>query len=85
MAVCLVQNGDHVGHVGREGTQVLLNALLVSDIGKYFLKNSQFRTVKGRNVQARLSHQGKQTDGFNRNGLTAGVRSCHNQQIEIFS
>ena len=62
--ICLPQNGHNVRHVGREGTETLLNALLVSNVGKYIVKDSQLRAVKGRNVEARLSHESKQAHSF---------------------
>ena len=42
-----------------EGTEALLNALLIADIGIYFFVNPQMGVVKGRNVKACLSHEGK--------------------------
>ena len=46
-------------HMTREGRQTLLDALLIADIGIYFFVNPQMGVVKGRNVKACLSHEGK--------------------------
>ena len=62
--ISLFDKGNHVGHMGGEGTERLLDTLLVSDIRIDFLKNRQFGTVKCRNVKTCLSHQGKKTDRF---------------------
>lgn len=42
-----------------EGTEALLNTLLVSDVGKHLFKDSQLRSVKRRYMEACLPHQGK--------------------------
>ena len=42
--------------MGGEGTEALLDTLLVADICENIFINSQFRMVKGRNVKAGLSH-----------------------------
>ena len=59
IAVRLLQDGNNVGHVGGEGTEALLNTLLVSDVGKHLFKDSQLRSVKRRYMEACLPHQGK--------------------------
>ena len=43
----------------REGTEALLDTLLISDIGIYIFKNCQFRTVQRRDMKSFLTHQGK--------------------------
>lgn len=45
-----------MGHMGREGTQGLLDALLVSDIGENLVENGKLRVVEGRNVKTCLAH-----------------------------
>ena len=42
--------------MGREGTQVLFNTLLISNIGKYVCKNGQLTVIVCRNVKPCLSH-----------------------------
>ena len=81
----LIQNGNNVGHVGGKGTEALLNALLIADIGKYFFKNSQLRTVGGGNMKPALSHDGKQADGLQRYGFSAGIGAGDHQKVKIFS
>lgn len=71
--------------MGREGTQGLLDALLVSDIGENFVENGKLRVVEGRNVKTCLAHQGEKADSFQGNGLTSGVRSGDDQKAEILS
>ena len=63
-AVCLSQNMDNICHVGREGTEALFNALLITNVCKYFFKNRQLRAVKGWNMKTCLSHKGKKADCF---------------------
>ena len=38
-AVSLFQDGDDVRHVGGKGTEALLDALFVTDVGKNLFKN----------------------------------------------
>ena len=71
--------------MGREGTQRLFNALLVSDIRIDFIKDGKRAAVQSRNVKAGLSHQREQTYGLQRNGFTAGVRSRDDQQVKILA
>ena len=59
-----LQDGNNAGHMGGEGTEALLNALLIANICKYFRKNRKLATVQCRNMKAGLSHEGKQSDGF---------------------
>ena len=37
----LIQDADNIGHVGTKGRQVLLNGLLISDVGIDGIKNAQ--------------------------------------------
>ena len=62
--IYIMQERDNICHMRREGTQALLNALLISDICIDLFKHCQFRTVSGRDVKAGLSHQGKKSYGF---------------------
>ena len=41
IAVCLVEGGNHIRHVGGEGTQRLLDALLITDIGVNLVENGR--------------------------------------------
>lgn len=40
----------------------MLDALLITDIREYLVKNGKLGSVKRRDLQTGLSHQGKQTD-----------------------
>ena len=57
-----VQDPYNVGHVGREGTEALLDALFVSDVCKNLIKDSQLRSFPGGNVKSCLSHKGKEAN-----------------------
>ena len=76
---------NDVRHVPAEGGKALLNALLVSDVGKHLLENRQFRAHVRRNLQARLGHQRKKPHRLQRHGLAARVRSGHDQRREFLS
>ena len=71
--------------MGGEGTETLLNALLISDIGKDLVKYGQLRLVKRRNMKTGLSHQGEKSHSLQRNGFTTGIWSGDNQKLEFFS
>ena len=66
-----------------EGTQGLFNALLISDISINLAEKCKFGTIQRRDMETRLSHQGKKTYGFQRNGFTTGVWSGDNQEVKI--
>ena len=42
----------HIGHVGGEGTEALLNALFIPDIRVNFLENAETGIIKGRYMKA---------------------------------
>ena len=67
----------------RKGAEALLDALLVADIGEDFFKDGYLRMLFRRNVQACLRHQCEQTDGLERDGLTAGVRAGNHDYKEL--
>ena len=60
----LIPEGHNVCHMGGEGTEALLNTLLIPDIREDLCKKQKARAVKGGNVQAGLSHKGKQPQRF---------------------
>ena len=47
---------SNIGHVGGEGTQALLNALLVPDVREHILKHGQLGAVEGGDVKLSLIH-----------------------------
>ena len=53
-----------VGHMGGEGTETLLDTLLITDVRIDIIKNSQFGSILCRNMQTSLSHQGEQANRF---------------------
>ena len=59
--------------------------MFVSDICVNFPENTEPGVVEGRNMKTRLSHKGKKSHGFQRNGLTAGVGTGNYQKVEVFS
>ena len=64
IGIGFLEDGNNAGHMGGEGTETLLNALLVTDICKYFCKNRKLAAVERRYMKTGLSHEGKQSDGF---------------------
>ena len=71
--------------MGGEGTETLLNALLVSDIGKDFRKDRKLTSIQSRNMKSGLSHEGKKTDGFQTYGFTTGIRTGDDQKVKILT
>ena len=62
--VRILQDGHDAGHVGREGTQALFDALLIPDVRIYLPENGKLRTVLCGNMKPRLPHQAEQSRGF---------------------
>ena len=60
MFIDLFEERNDIRHMGREGTETLLNTLFIADIGVYFCKDGKFGPVKRRNVKTCLTHEGKQ-------------------------
>ena len=59
--------------MGGKCAQALFNTLLIADIRKHIFKYRQLRSVKSRDMQARLPHEGKQSHSLKGDGLAAGV------------
>ncbi|MPN43950.1 hypothetical protein SDC9_191511 [bioreactor metagenome] len=55
---------NDVLHVGGEGGQALLDALLVADIGKDVFKNRDLASLVGANLQTGGRHRAEKPDGF---------------------
>ena len=85
VAVRFLDDGNGVCHVCGEGGKALLNALLVTDVHQHFFEHVDGAVFVGRNHQAAHCHQGQQTDGFQSNGLTAGVRAGDHESIKFFA
>jgi len=71
--------------VGRECTQTLLQALLISNVRLHAVKYRHQRALIGRDKQARLSHQRQQACRLERDRLAAGIRTGDQQQVEIIT
>ena len=85
ISIGLLQDGNNAGHMGGEGTEALLNALLVANICEYFRKNRKLAAIQRRNMKACLSHEGKQSDGFQAYGFTTGIGTGDDQKVKILS
>src|SRR5215469_13737859 len=66
------RNEIDVGDVRGKGRKILLNRLIVADIGEHGIENRQLG-FKRWNRNARLRHQRQQANGFKGNGLSTGV------------
>ena len=83
--VChLIHDPHDICHVGRERRKALFNALFVPDISKNIVEYCQFGIVKGRDMQTRLPHQGKQTQCFQGNCFTTRIGACDQQCGKLF-
>ena len=81
----LFEHVHDVHHVRREGGERLLDALLVADVRKDFIKYGNAAALCGGNVQAALRHKAEKADGLERNGLAAGVRAGDDERIVILA
>ena len=82
MAVRLLQNLHDVHHVGGEGGQALLNALLVADIRQHPVEYAHRAAVVGGDVEPALGHEGQKAQGLQAHGLAAGVGPGDDQGVE---
>ena len=85
MAVGLAQDTDGVRHVRGEGREILLDGLLVTDVGEDLLEHTELRAFGRRDEETGLAHQLEETDGLQAHGLTTGVRSRDDEQIEFLA
>ena len=61
-----------IGDMGGEGGEILLDRLIIADIGEHGIEDGQFCMVSGHG-KARLRHQCEKSDGLQRNGLATSV------------
>ncbi len=61
-----------VGDVRGEGGKILLDRLVVADVGEDGVEDGEFGAVGG-DGKSGLRHQGEQADGFQGDGFAAGV------------
>ena len=83
--IALFDNIDDIAHVGREGGEILLNALLIADVCQDVAEHRQVAAVVGGDMQAALVHGGKQADGLDGDGLAAGIGAGDHQGIKAVS
>src|ERR1022692_4208218 len=70
----VVRDEIDVGDMRREGREVLLDGLVVADVGEDRVENWQLGTVGG-DRDAALRHQRQQANGLQPYRLAAGVRA----------
>ena len=81
--VRLLQNLHDVHHVGGEGGEALLDALLVPDVRQHPVVDADGAAVVRRDVEAALGHEGQQPQGLQAHRLTAGVGAGDDQGVEL--
>ena len=79
LAVARFQHHLHVGQVGRVGTQVVFNTLLVADVNEDVAEDAGMASFVHGHQHAALEHVLQQSDGFQADGLTSGVRTGNQQ------
>ena len=67
--------------MAREGGQALLDALLIADVHKEFIKDADLAALIRRDEEAALRHCAKQTCRFQRDSLAAGVGAGDDERI----
>ena len=67
-----------IGDVGGERRKILLDGLVVADIGQHRIEHRQLGAVRG-DGNAGLRHQGQQANRFQGHGFSAGVRAGDDQ------
>src|SRR5512146_627038 len=67
-----------VGYVRGKCREVLLNRLVVANIGENIVENRELCSVCG-NWHSRLAHQDQKAHGLQRHGLAAGVRTTDDE------
>ena len=77
------QNAGDLLHVAGEGGQALFDALFVADVHEELVKHADLTALVGGDQKAALRHGAKQAGCFQRNGLTAGVRTGDDERIVL--
>ena len=85
IVAALIQYMHYVRHVCREGRQVLLDRLLVSDIGEHMSVYGHSAAVVGRYMQTALRHDVEKANGLERDGLAAGIGSGYDESVKILA
>src|SRR5579883_956787 len=72
-----------VGDVCRKRREVLLDRLVVADVGQHGVEYREFGAIGG-NWDTGLRHQREQANSLERNRLAAGVRT-RNHELALFA
>ena len=75
--VTALHHDFHIGQVRRVGTQIIFNRLLITNIDKDAAEYTGMTTFVQGNQHTALQHILQQTDCFQTDGLTSGIRSHH--------
>ena len=75
---CRPRNEIDVGDVRGKSGKILLDRLVVADIGEHRIEDRHFGAVGG-NRNSRLRHQGQQAQRFEGNCFSASVRAGDDQ------
>ena len=82
LTVRLLQDMHDVHHVGGEGAEALLDALLVADVRQHPAEHGDGAAAVRGDVEAALGHEGQQAQGLQAHGLAAGVGAGDDQGVE---
>ncbi len=77
---CIPERLAEPPHVRREGREVLLDRLLVPDVGDHERKEAEDGALAGRHPEPRHPHQGEETEGLERHRLPTHVRSGDDEE-----
>ena len=77
------EDAGDAADVAAEGGEVLLQRLLIADVGQHLAAPGQPRSAAAGQEQARPSHKSRQADAFEGHGFAAGVgaRDRHHPQL----
>ena len=74
----LVRDEIDVGDVRRKGREILLDGLVIANVGEHRIEDGQLGAL-GRNRNTRLRHQRQQSDGLERYGFSAGIGTADDE------
>lgn len=77
------QAGADAHEMRRKGREVLLDLLLVADVGHDAVVERHLAALGARQGQAHAHHQGRQARALQRQGLAARVRAGDHEQVEL--
>ena len=73
--VAVLHHDFHVGQVGRIGTEVVLDALFVTDVDEDTPEDTRMAAFVQRNQHPTLEHVLQEAHGFQTHRLTTGIRT----------